>query len=64
MESKDDRFLTIPKKSGCKDGDFKPFSAPDGDEDTWSEIATKKFDVNARAHYALLQALKVMILLW
>ena len=28
-----------------------------GDEDTWSEIATKKFDVNAKAHYALLQAL-------
>ena len=35
----------------------KPFSAPLTDEDTWSDIATKKFDANARAHYALLQAL-------
>ena len=35
----------------------KPFSAPLGDEDTWSNIATKEFDANARAHYALLQAL-------
>ena len=35
----------------------KPFSAPTDDEFTWSEIETKKFDANARAHYALLQAL-------
>jgi len=35
----------------------KLFSAPNGDESTWSEIETKKFDANARAHYALLQAL-------
>ena len=35
----------------------KPFSAPLGDEDTWSDIATKEFDTNARAHYVLLQAL-------
>ena len=35
----------------------KPFSAPLGDEDTWSDIAMKEFDANARAHYALLQAL-------
>ena len=35
----------------------KPFSAPLGDEDTWSDIATKEFDANARAHYALLQSL-------
>ena len=35
----------------------KSFSALDGDEDTWSDIATKKFDANAKAHYALLQAL-------
>ena len=33
----------------------KSFS--DGDEDTCSEIPTKKFDANAKAHYALLQAL-------
>jgi len=41
-------------KPGCKGGD-QPFSVPDGDEDTWFEIVTKKF--NAKAHYALLQAL-------
>ena len=35
----------------------KLFSVPIGDEDTWSDIATKKFDANAKAHYALLQAL-------
>ena len=35
----------------------KPFSAPHGDEDTWSDIVTKEFDANARAYYALLQAL-------
>ena len=35
----------------------KPFSVPIGVEDTWSDIATKEFDTNAKAHYALLQAL-------
>ena len=35
----------------------KPFSAPAGDEGTWSDIATKAFDANTKAHYALLQAL-------
>ena len=35
----------------------KPFSAPLGDENTWSDIGTKEFDTNTRAHYALLQAL-------
>ena len=35
----------------------KPFSAPVGDEDTWSDIATKELVANAKAHYALLQAL-------
>ena len=35
----------------------RPFSAPDGDEDPWSKMATKEFDANARAHYALLQTL-------
>ena len=34
----------------------KPFSVPISDEDTCSDIATKKFDANVRAHYALLQA--------
>ena len=28
-----------------------------GDEDTWSNIALKKFDSKDKAHYALLQAL-------
>ena len=35
----------------------KPFSVPTGDEDTWSDIATKEFDANAKAHYVLLQTL-------
>ena len=35
----------------------KPFNVPDGDADTWSEITTKEFDANAKAHYVLLQAL-------
>ena len=35
----------------------KPFNAPLGDEDTWSDITTKEFDANAGAHYALLQAI-------
>ena len=35
----------------------KLFYVLDGGEDTWSEIATKKFDANAKTHYALLQAL-------
>ena len=35
----------------------KPFSAPDGDEDTWSEISTMKFDADATTHYVLLQPL-------
>ena len=35
----------------------KPFSVPIGDEDTWSDIATKEFDANAKAYYALLQDL-------
>ena len=35
----------------------KPFSAPLGDEDTWSDIAMKEFNANARTHYVLLQAL-------
>jgi len=32
----------------------KPFSIPTGDEDTWSDIATKEFDANAKTYYALL----------
>ena len=35
----------------------KPFSLSNDDEDTWSKIANKKFDANAKAHNALLQAL-------
>ena len=37
----------------------KPFSVPIGDKDTWSDIATKEFVANAKAHYALFQALNV-----
>ena len=35
----------------------KLFSVLIGDEDTWSDIATKEFDANAKAHYVLLQSL-------
>ena len=35
----------------------KPFNVPISNEDTWSGIATKEFDANAKAHYVLLQAL-------
>ena len=35
----------------------KPFSVPINDEDTWSDITTKEFDANAKAHYTLLQVL-------
>jgi len=35
----------------------KPFSVLDGDDDIWSEISTKEFDANAKAHHALLHAL-------
>ena len=28
---------------------IKPFSVLTGDEDTWSDIATKKYDANAKA---------------
>ena len=35
----------------------KHFSVLDGYEDIWPEIATKKFDANAKSQHALLQAL-------
>jgi len=35
----------------------KPFSVLVGDEDTWSDISTKEFVTNVKAHYVLLQAL-------
>ena len=33
------------------------FVVPNGDEDIWTDITVKEFKVNAKAHYALLQAL-------
>ena len=35
----------------------KLFSVYDGDENTWSDIVTKEFDVKAKTHYALLLVL-------
>ena len=35
----------------------KPFSIPTGDKDTCSDIASKEFDSNTKAHNALLLAL-------
>ena len=49
-------FFAIPRKPVAKTV-TKPFSVSTGDEDTWSDISTKEFDANVKAHYALLQAL-------
>ena len=35
----------------------KEFKEPDCDEETWSESTTKAYDANAKATYALVQAL-------
>ena len=35
----------------------KPCSVPDGHEDTWSDIATKELNANAKGHNTLLQIL-------
>ena len=35
----------------------KPFSAPTGDEDTWSDIASKEYEANAKTQNALFLAL-------
>ena len=35
----------------------RPFSVLIGDENTWSDIATKEFDANGKAHCIFLQAL-------
>jgi len=35
----------------------KPFVYPEDDEDSWSDITTRKYDANSKTHYALLQAL-------
>jgi len=48
-------FLQL--ESGVAKAVIKPFSLPNGDEDTWSKIANKEFDVNAKTYYALFQAL-------
>ena len=35
----------------------KPYSAPVGEEDTWSNLTSKEFDANSKAQNALLLAL-------
>ena len=40
----------------------KPFSTPLGDEDTWSDIATKEFDANSRAHLPCFKLIMMMTL--
>ena len=35
----------------------KSFSVPDGDEATWSDVATKEFNTNAKVYFVMLQAL-------
>ena len=56
MKSYDDLFLQSLGSRIAK-AVTKPVSLPDGNEDTWSEISSKEFDANAKAHYTLLQAL-------
>ena len=41
----------------------KPFSAPLGDEDTWSDIATKEFDTNLGHTMPCFKLLMTMIFL-
>ena len=36
---------------------IKSFIIPEGNKDTWSDITVKKFEANAKAHFAILQAL-------
>ena len=57
MEGEDTVFLQFLGSRVVK-AVTKPFSLPIGDEDTWSDIATKKFDANAKTHYVLLQSFK------
>ena len=35
----------------------KPYSAPEGEEDTWSDLTSKEFDANSKTQNALLLAL-------
>jgi len=35
----------------------KPYSAPTGEEDTWSDLASKEYDANSKAQNALFSAL-------
>jgi len=35
----------------------KPYSAPEGEEDTWSDLTSKEVDANSKAQNALLLAL-------
>ena len=36
---------------------LKPYSAPEGEEDTWSDLTSKEFEANSKAQNALLLAL-------
>jgi len=35
----------------------KPYSAPTGEEDTWSDLASKEYEANSKAQNALVLAL-------
>ena len=52
----DDCIFTIPRKPGGKGGD-QTYSAPVGDDDTWSAIAAKEYEANLKAQNSLFLAL-------
>ena len=55
MESQDEHFsynLHLVAKSLTK-----PFSKPESEKDTWSDLTSKKFEANSKAQNALLLAL-------
>ena len=55
MESQDEHFLQSLDSLVAKSL-TKPFSKPEGEENTWSEL-TQEFDANSKAQNALLLAL-------
>ena len=62
MESQDEHFSAISRQ--IAKSLTKPFSKPEGEEDTWSELTSKEFDANSKAQNALLLALNEDDLTW
>ena len=53
MESQDKLFSTISNSLVAKSL-TKPFSKPEGEEDTWSDLTFKEVDANSKAQILLL----------